>query len=102
MKYIFIGSAMLTAEEIFVPKVYQGALWESALQPEVVTTYKTKIPYERVRKIMDKPADADVDDDMDDDSVLEPGAPLFQRSQNHVREVHEGRSSRTIGRLKGV
>jgi hypothetical protein len=91
MKYIFIGSGMPTAEEIFVPKVYQGALWESALQPEVVTTYKMKIPYERVQKIMDKPADADVDDDLDDNSVLEPGAPLFQMySDDHWHYIMHG------------
>src|SRR5579859_7951780 len=91
MKYIFIGSAMPTAEEVFVPKSYQGALWESALQPNVITAYKTKIPYERVQKVMDKPTDADLDDDLDDDSVLQPVAPVFEMySDDHWRCIMHG------------
>src|SRR5579859_2442822 len=91
MQYIFMGSAMPTAEDIFVPKSYQGALWESALKPNVLAAYKSKIPYDRVQKVMDKPVDADLDDDLDDDSVLPPVAPVFEvYSHDHWRCIMQG------------
>jgi len=56
------ATAVPIAEEIYVPKMYQGDLWSNMLSPEVRDHFKSMIPFEMVQKVMDRAGDVELND----------------------------------------
>jgi hypothetical protein len=65
---VHVATPNYAAETIYVPARYQGPRWEAILQPDALVTIKTRIPFHRVKRIVDKvPSLEDREEDREED-----------------------------------
>ena len=57
------AAAVPTAEEIYVPKMFQGDLWSGVLAAKVVDHFRKTIPFDAVQKTVEKAGNIDITTD---------------------------------------